>query len=127
MHAFAGEAEPAEAASERALALSPLDPMRHYHDSLAATAALGAGRYDRAEALARRSLRANRMHPSTYRTLAVAQAMQEDVVNAKTTIAAMLAVTPGYRLGDFKRVSGFSAGPLKDLFADAMRRAGLPE
>ncbi len=127
MHAFAGEAEPAEAASERALALSPLDPMRHHHDSLAATAALGAGRYDRAEALARRSLRANRMHPSTYRTLAVAQAMQEDVVNAKATIAGMLAITPGYRLGDFKRVSGFSAGPLKDLFADAMRRAGLPE
>lgn len=127
MHAFAGEAAAAEAASERALALSPLDPMRHYYDSLAATAALGAGRYDRAEALARRSLRANRMHPSTYRALAIAQAMQGDIVNASTTIAAMLAIAPRYCLGDFQRVSGFSAGPLKDIFADAMRRAGLPE
>jgi TolB-like protein len=126
MHAFAGEAGPAEAASARALALSPLDPMRHYYDSLAATAALGAGRYARAEELALRSLRANRVHPSTYRALAIAQAMQGAVVDARVTVGGLLRLTPGYTLNDFCRVSGFSAGPLRDVFADALMRAGLP-
>ena len=36
LHGFAAEGEPAEQASARALMLSPVDPMRHYYDSLAA-------------------------------------------------------------------------------------------
>lgn len=126
MHAFKGEGELAEAASHRALVLSPLDPMRHYYDSLAATAALGALNYPRAIELAQRSLRANRTHPSTYRSLAIAQMLSGDPMAATETISHLRELAPDYTVSEFKVVSGFSAGPLKQLFADALESAGLP-
>jgi TolB-like protein/class 3 adenylate cyclase len=126
MHAFKGEGAQAEQASERALGLSPLDPLRYYYDTLAASAALGAANYERAIELARRSLRANRTHPSTFRALAIAQAMAGHDVDASETVASLLTLTPNYTVSDFKVLSGFSVGPLRDTFADALRSAGLP-
>jgi class 3 adenylate cyclase/TolB-like protein len=126
LHAFAAEGAPAEAASAQALRLSPMDPMRHYYDSLAATAALGARNYGRAIEFAERSLRANRMHPSTYRALAIAQAMAGQVDKARSSVQQLLALTPGYTVSQFRVVSGFSAGPLGAPYADALAAAGLP-
>jgi adenylate cyclase len=127
LHGFAAEGEPAEQASARALMLSPLDPMRHYYDSLAATAALGAGHYARAIELAERSLRANRMHPSTYRALAIAQSMSGQVEKARTSIGELLTLTPGYTVRQFREMSGFSVGPLGGVFTQALQMAGLPD
>jgi len=127
LHGFAAEGVPAEQASARALMLSPVDPMRHYFDSLAASAALGAGHYARAIELAERSLRANRMHPSTYRALAIAQSMSGCMDQARRSVSSLLALTPGYTAGQFRVVSGFSAGPLGQVFGDALAAAGLPE
>lgn len=127
LHGFAGEGAPAEEASARALMLSPVDPMRHYYDSLAATAALGARHYERAIQLAERSLRANRMHPSTYRALAIGQAMAGQLDKARVSVSQLLTLTPGYTSGQFRVTSGFSTGPLGDTFADALHAAGLPE
>jgi tetratricopeptide (TPR) repeat protein len=127
LHGFAGEGAPAEEASARALMLSPVDPMRHYYDSLAASAALGARNYLRAIELAERSLRANRMHPSTYRALAIAQSMAGQIDMARNSVAQLLRLTPDYSVGQFREVSGFSAGPLGGVFADALQAAGLPE
>ena len=127
LHGFAAEGVPAEQASARALMLSPIDPMRHYYDSLAASAALGAGHYARAIELAERSLRANRMHPSTYRALAIAQSMSGHMDQARCSVSSLLALTPGYTASQFRVVSGFSAGPLGQVFGDALVAAGLPE
>ncbi len=73
LHAFKSEGEQAIDHAERALSLSPLDPHRYFYESLAAIAAVAAGRYPRALELAQRSLRANRKHTSTWRSLTVAQ------------------------------------------------------
>ncbi len=73
LHAFKSEGEQALDHAERALSLSPLDPHLYFYESFAAIAAIAAGRYPRALELARRSLRANRKHPSAWRCLAVAQ------------------------------------------------------
>ena len=43
LHAFKTEGKLAIQHTQRALKLSPLDPNRHYYDSLAATAALSGG------------------------------------------------------------------------------------
>ena len=126
LHGFRGEGPQAEQASARALSLSPLDPLRYYYDTLAASAALGALNYENAIRLAQRSLRANKTHPSTYRALAIAQALTGDGEAATATVKSLLELTPRYTVGDFKVLSGFSAGPLKDMFADALRSAGLP-
>ena len=127
VHGFSGEGDDAQAASERALALSPLDPLRHYYDSLAATAALGALRFERAIALAQRSLRVNRTHPSTYRALAIAQSAGGQLSAARDTVHQLLLLTPGYTVRDFRARSGFSAGPLCERFAQALEEAGLPK
>ncbi|MPZ29442.1 MAG: tetratricopeptide repeat protein [Rhodospirillales bacterium] len=73
LHAFKSEGEQAVEHTERALSLSPLDPHRYFYDSLAATAAISGGRYRRALELAQRSLRANRKHTPTWRSMTVAQ------------------------------------------------------
>lgn len=125
LHAFQGGHGLAEPAAERALALTPLDPMRHYFDSLAATAALGDGLYALAEQRALRALRANRQHPSTFRALAIAQALQGKLAEARQTVRELLTLSPGYGLRDFREMSGFSQGPLAGLFSDALAAAGL--
>jgi len=126
LHGFRAEGAQAEAASDRALALTPLDPMRHYYDALAASAALGARNYSKATRLAQASLHANRTHPSTYRALAIAQVMSGNLEAATTTVAQLRGLTPHYTVSDFKALSGFGGGPLRDEFADALRAAGLP-
>ncbi len=73
LHAFKSEGEQAIGHAERALSLSPLDPHRYFYESLAAIAAVAAGRYRRALELAQHSLRANRKHTATWRSLTVAQ------------------------------------------------------
>lgn len=72
LHAVKGEGVQAIGHAERALSLSPLDPHRYFYDSLAATAAVSGGHYERAVELARRSLRSNRKHSSTWHYMTAA-------------------------------------------------------
>ncbi|SDD77997.1 TolB amino-terminal domain-containing protein [Variovorax sp. CF079] len=125
MHGFLGEGELALEAAERSLALSPCDPLKHYFESLAATAALGAGDYKRAIELATSSLRGNRTHPSTFRSLAIACAMSGDIVAGRKAVEGLLAMAPAYRLDDFKKKSGWLIGPLGAEYARALERVGL--
>jgi adenylate cyclase len=127
LHGFKGEGEQATQASETALGLSPVDPLRHYMDTLAATAALGAGCYDRAIELAKRSMKGNRTHPSTFRTLAVAQQLSGRASEAQATVRGLLELVPGYTLSDFKANSAFCLGPHRELFIDALRDSGVPD
>src|SRR5204862_2335690 len=90
LHAFKGEGKEALYASGRALRLSPLDPLRYYFDSLAATAALSARQYERAIELARRSLRAHRTHLSTLRVVAIAQWQLDRKPEARNTVAEIM-------------------------------------
>ncbi len=94
VNAFKGEGEAAVEATRRALELSPLDPQRYYFESLGATALLSAHRYDEAEKLARASLVLNRMHPSTWRVLAIALVSQGRVAEAREILGKMRELEP---------------------------------
>ncbi len=74
-HALNDDGQPALDAAMRALELSPLDPMRFLHESLAASACLTLGDYSSARAWAEKSIRANRAHYSTVRVAAIACAV----------------------------------------------------
>lgn len=130
LHAFRGEAEGADAiaACDRAQALSPLDPIRYFYDSLSASASITAGQYDKAIALARRSLRANRSHTSTYRALALAQALSGDVDGARLTIRQLLALDPDYTQTRFleRYPARRDAPSFMNKLAEALAIAGLP-
>jgi class 3 adenylate cyclase/TolB-like protein len=126
-HAYHGRGETAAERAERALRLSPLDPMRYFFDSLAATALLSDGHWVQSEQLSRRSIRANRMHSSSWRTLIMALRMQGKEAEAREAAAGLLAVEPAFRIGPWSERFPGRGGPLAAPLAQALREAGLPE
>jgi class 3 adenylate cyclase/tetratricopeptide (TPR) repeat protein len=129
MHAFLGEGEPAWEHTQASLRLSPLDPLRYFYLSLSASAAIAARRYDDAIELAKRSLKCNRMHLSTYRALAIAESLAGRTDEAQQTIRQLLALEPGFTRERFlARFPGRERAPEYTAFlADALERAGLPQ
>ncbi|HZT55315.1 MAG TPA: adenylate/guanylate cyclase domain-containing protein [Burkholderiaceae bacterium] len=127
LHTFKGEGPAALEASDRALSLSPLDPLRYYYYSLAASAAVAAGNYGRAIDLATRSLRSNRTHTSTYRALAMAQALSGREQEARATATQLLVLEPDFTVSGFLRRSPSGRTAAGALYADALRVAGVPE
>jgi len=127
LHAFRGEGKVAVRDTQRALRLSPLDPMRYFYDSLAATAALSARQYDRALDLADRSLRANRTHASSLRASVVAkwQLGQHDA--ARLTLQELLRVDPQFTVERFVQRSPSSAFEIGREWAEVFRQVGVPE
>jgi tetratricopeptide (TPR) repeat protein len=127
LHAFKGEGELAVDGTERALRLSPLDPFKYYYDSLAATAALSAARYDRAIELAERSLTMNRNHTSTLRALAIAQSQLGHLDEARKTVAVLMRLDPTLTASSYLERSPSGAYETGKIWSDALRRAGVPE
>lgn len=121
-----GQGDEAWSAAQRSLSLSPVDPLHYYFDTLAAFAALAADRLDDAERLARRSLRAHRLHTATHRTLAIAQWLRGDESGARETVADMLRLEPGFRVEGYKARFPGGESPMRDRFADVLRAAGAP-
>jgi len=126
LHAFEGEGEDAVDATERALRLSPLDPLRYFYESLGATAALSAGRYERAVELAQRSLRVNRTNTSTLRALAIAQSLLGDLEAARLTVNQVRALEPALTVKTYLERSPSGAYKTGKIWSEALRQAGLP-
>lgn len=118
--------EPALAASETALGLAPLDPLRYYYDSLSASAALMSGETHRALELAQRAVDANACHGSAYRVLAAAQVLTGAVDDARVVIDRMLAIEPHFTVQSYLNRVGVDS-PKTHEVAEALRLAGLPE
>jgi TolB-like protein len=127
LHAFKGEGDQAIEGTEHALRLSPLDPLRYFYDSLAATAALSAGRYERAVELAQRSLRANRVHTSTLRALAIAQSQLGRLEDARRTVVQLMTLDPTLTVSNYLQRSPGAAYETGKLWSEALRRAGVPD
>lgn len=126
-HAFKGEGARAIEATDHARKLSPLDPLRDWYDSLAATAALSAGLYQRAIELARSSLRLNRMNTSALRAVAVAQYLSGNLAEAKKAAAEVLKVEPGLTVRKFLERSPSSGFETGRTWSEAFRQIGIPE
>lgn len=127
LHAFKGEGETAVGCTDRALSLSPLDPKRWYYNSLAAAACLTAGHYERARVLAVASLRANRQHTSTLRTLAAAQWQLGLRAEARKTGQDLMALEPALTVGKWlARHPGADSAVGRDI-ARVLKLVGVPE
>jgi TolB-like protein/tetratricopeptide (TPR) repeat protein len=126
-HAYRGEAEQAEEAAALALRLSPLDPMKYYFQSFAATALLAGQHAQRSEELARQSIRGQRGHASTWRTLTYALVLQDKVDEARDAVKQLLAIEPAYTVSAFRARFPGRDGPMAEPWAYALQTAGLPE
>lgn len=127
MHAFRGEGKLAVEGTRRALRLSPLDPLRYYYDSLAATAALSAGNYERAIELAQRSLRANRTHTSTLRAMAIAQWQLGREEDARKSVVELRRLEPGLTVTKYLERSPSSEYETGKVWSRSLGSAGLPD
>jgi adenylate cyclase len=125
-HAWCGRGAEAIQCADRALSLSPLDPMIYYFNSLAGMANLIAERYERAIELSNRSLRENRLHTPTLRTLAAAQALSGQIEEARATMSMLRELEPGLTAGALLARYPGRDSPQAGRFIDALLAAGLP-
>jgi tetratricopeptide (TPR) repeat protein len=128
-HAFDGDGSLALPAGQRALDLSPLDPLKYYYHSLMASIAISAGQYESAIDFAQQSLRINAAHLSTYRSLTIAQSLAGQQDAARATLALMLQRDPQFTVARFAR--GYPARDRVPAYLeklkDALRAAGAKE
>jgi TolB-like protein/DNA-binding SARP family transcriptional activator len=110
----------------KAMALSPYDPLMYAYSGNAAMAYLADGQYERAIECALRSLRENRTYTSSYRLLVIALVLAGREDEARASARRLLDLEPGLTVAGFRRRYPGSASPHADLFCDALARAGVP-
>jgi adenylate cyclase len=122
--------EPAEAIErfERAMRLSPLDPLASQTYSGIGLAHIYAGRYDEAASWASKAMLEQPDSAMPARLAAIAYALSDRMVEAREAMARLRVIDPALRLSNLERV----AGPLRRAedrarYIEGLRRAGLPE
>jgi tetratricopeptide (TPR) repeat protein len=126
MHSFLGQCKMAVHAAERALRLSPLDPRRGYFDCLAASAYCAANQFDRAIDLSKRSLRVNRLHSSTLRTLICALALSDRIDEARPMVAELMRLEPNLTVSGYLARHPAACFWTGKAWGEALGRAGVP-
>jgi adenylate cyclase len=125
-HAWKGNGEEAVRRAPRAIELSPFDPNMYSFTSMAGTAHLVAGQYDRAIDFARRSLRHNRMFASTHRVLTMALALSGRVDEAREAAAELMRLEPTLTVARFAQRYPGRDSPHAATLARALALAGVP-
>jgi TolB-like protein/DNA-binding SARP family transcriptional activator len=125
-HAWMGNGSRAIEEINKAMALSPYDPLMYAYSSVAGMAYLADGQYERAIECNLRSLRENRTYTSAYRLLAIALVLASREDEARALARRLLELEPGLTVAGFRRRHPGSASPHADLFCDALARAGIP-
>jgi TolB-like protein/Flp pilus assembly protein TadD len=125
-HAWRGRGAEAMQCADQALSLSPLDPMIYYFNSLAGMANLIGEHYERAIELSSRSLRENRLHTPTLRTLAAAYALLGRIDEARRIMSDLRSLEPGLTAGALRERYPGRDSPQAERFISALLEAGLP-
>jgi adenylate cyclase len=121
--AFSGQTDLAVERAERAIKLSPFDPMLYGPYTALAAAHCVAGRSDEAIAAARRAIQVNPRFPQSHvwLILALAQAGRGD--EAKIAAQRLIEVEPSFTVSGFSSLAP-EAG--RQMVTAALSRAGLP-
>ncbi len=125
-HAWMGDGPRAIEEINKAMALSPYDPLMYAYSGNAAMAYLVDGQYERAIECALRSLRENRTYTSAHRQLVMALVLAGREDEAQASARRLLALEPGLTVTGFRRRYPGSASPHADILCDALARAGIP-
>jgi adenylate cyclase len=127
VYRIAGRPEEAVQSFERAIRLSPVDPLLH-------RALLGIGlafselrRFDEAIVAAKKALRQNPAYPLAYRCLASAFAHLGRDAEAREAAANVLEFDPTFTISSWIARAIALGKTSSNLFAEGLRKAGLPE
>ena len=125
---FLGEHADAIERFERAMRLSPLDPLVYFSYANMGWAHLYAGRYDEAASWARKASHEQPNWAPTWRLAAIAHALSDRIVEAREAMARLRELSPALRLSNLARVAPPLRRP-KDRarYTEGLRKAGLPE
>ena len=112
--------------AEKALQLSPLEPLVYYAEFALAFACLLCGRAEEAVAHARKAIEANRNFAFSYCVLALACARLRRTAEASQAVRRLIRTAPGFHLGSLRKIRFADAARLQsDL--ELLRQAHLPE
>jgi adenylate cyclase len=125
-HAWRGHGHEAVQCTDQALSLSPIDPMIYYFHSLAGMANLIDERYERAIDLSARSLRENRLHTPTLRTLAAAFVLSGRLDEGRQAMSQLRELEPALTAGTLRTRYPGRDSPQAVRFIGALIEAGLP-
>jgi TolB-like protein/class 3 adenylate cyclase len=124
---FLGEPEVALECEARAMRLSPQDPRTYTMQAATAAAHFFAGRYAEASSWAETAIQAQPgFLPSTYFAAASA-ALAGNHAAAEKAIARLLKLMPELRISKLGDIITLRRSQDMELFAEGMRKAGLPE
>lgn len=123
-----GEAELAIEHLDRAMRLSPLDPFMHMMQTAAAHAHFFASHYTDGAVWANKALRERPKTVPALRIAAASLAMAGREREARNAIARLLQIDPVLRVSNFRETLGpYRYEDPVTRYADALRRAGLPD
>ena len=124
VHRIAGLPEEAVTSFERAIRISPLDPLLHRSLIGMAMALIELRRFDDAIDAAKKALRQNPTHSAGYRGLACAFAHLGRGAEAREAAARVLERDPAFTISGYIARGGQSNAK---LWIEGLRKAGLPE
>jgi TolB-like protein/Tfp pilus assembly protein PilF len=123
-----GEPDRAIEHLQRAMRLSPYDPFMFTMQGVTAFAHFFAGRYDEASSWAEKAFWERPNILATLRVAAVSNALAGRLEDAQKAVARALELDPDMRLSNLKdRIGTFRRPEDYAKYADALRKAGLPE
>jgi TolB-like protein/Tfp pilus assembly protein PilF len=123
-----GEPDQAVERFAHAMRLNPIDPGIFGMQQGTAHAHFYAGRHDEALTWARMSLRELPDNHATLRIAAASSALAGHDEEAKRLMARLLEIDPALRVSTLKKITGPCRRPeYPAMYADALRKAGLPE
>jgi TolB-like protein/DNA-binding SARP family transcriptional activator len=125
-HAWTGKGPQAIEEINRAMALSPYDPLMYAYSGIAGMAYLVDGQNERAIECALRSLRENRTYTHAYRLLVIALILAGREDEARSSARRLLELEPGLTVAGFRRRYPGSASAHADKLCDALARAEIP-
>ncbi|KRR11517.1 adenylate cyclase [Bradyrhizobium jicamae] len=124
VYEIAGLPEEAVRSFERAIRMSPLDPLLHRTFTGMGVALIELGRFDEAIVAGKKALRQNLSYATAYRCLAAAFAHLGRNAEAREAVARMLEVDPAFTIS--ARMGRVRRSHVK-LLIEGLQKAGLPE
>ena len=125
-HAYRGDGAFAVEKVNRAMALSPYDPLVCAFSGGASLAHLSHRQYERSIEFALRCIRENRSYSAAYRLLIVALVQAGRENEARCHVHQLLQLEPGFTVEENRRRFPGSAWPFGEIYSDALARAGVP-
>ncbi len=125
-YAFIGEAREAIRRAERAIALSPQDPLLFRHEHFLSIACYAAGDMSAAAAWGLSSVRRNPNYTSALRMAAAALAAIGRVDDARLLTRTVLALEPEFRTAQFAVRLPFADQGVSTAYAEHLTMAGFP-